>query len=322
MKTYKPINGSYVLSCILNNFDIGVVDTHFGYSRFNISSNKPILVIVDDERFFTKEQELQKLVKPNTFFLFKTKSQQSKSKIENSFVFEYLDILEDCFALNYTNFSPYKSNNPFNFICLNGKYTDTRKILVSELVKSGLAGKNFVSFSDYKKIKNVYRPDLSSYYKQPPDRVYSRIGNIPCTTNFKNFLHISKKLPSKIVLMAETFQDVFYPCEKTFCAFFTNRVPITISSPDSNKKLSSEGFDLFEDIVNYDYDDIKGKKKRVKQCIIDNYNILSNGIKTDRSIIERTESNFNHLKNKWFLSKLKQLEKEVQIYSNGKTCKL
>jgi len=326
MKFYSPINKSYVLSFILNNFNIEVIDTHlqvqkdFGKKRFNPGLEKPTLVIVDDENYFTNNagiilrpltrESLEQLNNSNTHFLFKSKELENEYRFKNSFSFEFFDILEDCFAMNYvdSNILRNKFDHKYNFICLNGRYKKNRAILVKKIIQMGLAESNYVSFYDNKELLDVNTPKLDWYYNQSPDRVKDSINNIPCTGNFKNYIRINEELSSKIILMAETQQSVFYPCEKTFCGFFTRRIPITISSLGANKRMADEGFDMFEDLVNYDYDEIKDEPLRIIACMHDNYEILSKGIHFDESIIKRVDNNFNYLKNDWFKSKLRELE--------------
>jgi hypothetical protein len=89
--------------------------------------------------------------------------------------------------------------------------------------------------------------------------------------------------------------------EKTFKSFGLRQIPIWFAVPGLVREIRKLGFDLFDDIVNHDYDKIEDQTERF-QAVIDQVHRLDQTLSVSRcqeirrSIKDRLNENFNLLK--------------------------
>jgi len=331
------INNSYMIKYISEKFpELCIVDTFASMDFSDLfvygDTKKQKIVIYDEENFEINNKKNFKLPKKlhedDNIYIIKTPVGLKKYNYKNVVLSVYFDILEDLFSLSLIeekelNDLISNNENKYTFLSLNNTVNINKFKLIKELSKNNLLEKAYVSFGEYK--KNNFRltteekkflkiSDYTNRYKifeKPPERVCHTFRNVECSANFINNFYIKKNMSTNIALMQETFLHRYYPCEKTFLPFFTQKIPIILSAENSMLELKKQGFDIFEDMVDFSYDSEKEKEKRVKKCVNNNLDLLRTGIQTNKKIKERFDFNFFHLKI-FFQNQLELLENDIK----------
>jgi hypothetical protein len=139
-------------------------------------------------------------------------------------------------------------------------------------------------------------------------------GGVSVSSNLENLFYISENIPGMISIQVETFttDDYFKSCltEKSMTALATQQIPIIVG-PNAGlvDQIEKEGFDVFRDIINHDYDREKDYYARLKSAININLEVLSGNQKIP-DIGDRLKSNQRYLFGQWTddtLSKLKNV---------------
>ena len=293
----------------------------------------------------------KKIMEKDSVFITKTPKGLSNYNFKNKVISTYFDIMEDFFALSHLeqkdlDILSSENKNQYTFLCLNNNPKLNRIKLIYKLAKKDLLKNSYTSFGEmnfveeklyFEKIKSKkinhqqrysgYSRIIPEHQKQfikysdydikynttkyHPEKAFHTFGDIQCTTNFLNYFDIKENMDSNIVLIEETFLHTYYPCEKTFLPFFTQKIPIVISSHNAMSEIKKEGFDIFEDIVDFSYDSEENIDKRIERCVEDNEELLRTGIQNSKELKERFDYNFFHLKT-FFEKQLKLLEDDIR----------
>lgn len=130
-----------------------------------------------------------------------------------------------------------------------------------------LRKKMFTGFNRLKKHKNIINDDFDIYKGSANDNI----------SNFNNRLSdLYKNTFIEIVSETTFFEKCFLITEKTANCFLGCNFPIILNSKGSVEFLRTIGFDMFDDIINHDYDTISDPFERLYCAIHDNKEILFN----------------------------------------------
>jgi len=227
---------------------------------------------------------------------------------------------------NYMNFTPLiEKSATKNFISLNRGDRPHRVYLVSNLYAKNLHNYGQISLLtpqnpdeklnetityDYENDQNYelanvgFSKYLTEHNHQTDDsyHIYPQRGN-DNLRNFQDSLQ-SKYLNSYVEFVSETSynEKSFNITEKTLHFIYGCNYPIMISSPGVVKFLREMGIDMFDDIIDHSYDDIKDPCERIVQAINKNIEILTMDLDTLRKQWEsdkyRMEQNINFVQTK------------------------
>jgi len=102
-------------------------------------------------------------------------------------------------------------------------------------------------------------------------------------SNFKNKLkNFYRETFVEIISETSCTEKCFNITEKTLNSFYGCNFPIFISSKGTVRTLREIGFDMFDDIINHQYDELDNVVDRIFRAITDNLELLSN--------VERTKN--------------------------------
>ena len=102
--------------------------------------------------------------------------------------------------------------------------------------------------------------------------------------------------------------------EKSIMPYAVQRIPLILGNKNVNKKYKNDGFDIFDDIVDYSYDSMDFDDIQKPYIMIkNNEKLLKNGVDLDK-IKPRLEKNYNFLINDWVDNKIDNLIKEIKKF--------
>ena len=209
-----------------------------------------------------------------------------------------------------------------SYCSLNGTRNQVRELLLYKLNEYGLLSEGYVTacgqfFLDLNDDVKTYISEdkfFDKFYYDEDHKYYQ-------DKNLVNILYIDKHIPGNIFLTVESFnydqvEKSLRPLytEKTSTPFLTKRIPLIIGYKDIINNLRDDGFDMFDDIIEYEYDEIDHMdyQKKVDLCIKNNAHILkSNNFYEDFEIDKRLEYNKAHY-NIWVESKILNLESNIE----------
>jgi hypothetical protein len=196
-------------------------------------------------------------------------------------------------------------DSPYTFVSLNRGLRYPRAMLISLLYGLGLEKNGMISCMFRKKIKNLFKETkwqtrddqlnirdlLENGFKKfkkskllinDDEDIYGKSHN-DNVSNFKNSLTSYYK-QTFVELIGETSytEPAFNITEKTLNSIYAYNFPIWISSKGSVKFLRNMGLDVFDDIINHDYDSIEDPIDRMYRAINDNKDLLTDTDNTKR----------------------------------------
>ena len=310
------------------------------YGFLSLAANKPVrylprvtakvtnaVVIFDDEMYDTSESIpfenfSNALVLTGSVSRYK---QLLDKKVDTVF-WPWLHWFRYLIPLRRINVLPIINNNDeyvFNF--LNRRWQSGRDYLIKfivekypALITTGyISANNFVYYGDYPGIKkdiefvnSFENLDKGARIEDPSDSSLIKEG---CSPIVKNFYNIANHIPGKVLIQIETadINQEFFPLisEKSMLSFAVNRIPIIVShKPGVINLLRNEGFDMFDDIINHEYDNIEDYYQRLEKCIELNLPILARKVNIP-DINNRLTTNQNFLFNNWSNKKLNEIVK-------------
>jgi hypothetical protein len=136
------------------------------------------------------------------------------------------------------------------------------------------------------------------------ERHNHQLNNIGYSSTVANYFFIQKNISAAINISVETTMQPFFPTEKSFLGFFTKKIPIVLAEPNRMSELETEGFDIFQDYVNHNYDFLLDPMERITRALTDNRDLLT---QFDTDVINRVNANFDFLLNEWLDRKLIEL---------------
>ena len=186
----------------------------------------------------------------------------SQEPIKNYYILSW-----DTFLLHYSKYYLEKSygkqvrdiniNPMFNkhFICLNKHPREQRSITIDNLYKEGLFEYGLISWNN-----------LSKNWQEPYDFKYweERVMNLDIDSPEINKLNIHSSFNTDFLLnhgcvlnyVIETMVDSrnIFISEKTYKNFLINQPFFSVGSVRHNRTLKSMGFELYDELFNYDYE--------------------------------------------------------------------
>lgn len=230
-------------------------------------------------------------------------------------------------TVNYRN----KFLDEYNFICLNRNPGFHRVRIVEKLADYNLLTQGFVTahfkdlpecrehFEDIK-YKDLSVDDLSHYVTTMSsgfERHNHIINGVPCSTNVKNFVHISESMTGHTVISSETEYNNAI-ADKSFMFAFCKKMPITFGKFPIIDMLREEGFDCFDDVIDQSYTKLNWELQ-VEQGIDHNINLLNNSMASmEKEINERTDNNLDFLLGPWLQRRLDKLTEAIYNWNKGK----
>ena len=206
----------------------------------------------------------------------------------------------------------------FNF--LNRRWSPGRYYLLdfifrihSDLLHYGTVTAN--KFTYYQDHPLLYKDrDFLAFYKNHDtfgENITIKNG-LSVSSNLENLFYIAENIPGVISIQVETFtpDDFYKSCytEKSMTALATQQIPIIIGpQPGLIARLENQGFDVFRDVVNQEYDKEKDYNRRLELAINNNVEILS-GKKSIPNLDDRLKSNQQYLFSSWTNKELTRLQ--------------
>lgn len=225
----------------------------FNYNKIKIISpldNIDILkTTYPDIDFFdkTKVPGLRFFCSPFNHMLHDSNSNhQNYTKVKGKYVYS---------GLNWSD-----SKKEYLFMCLNNRQHIHRALLVNEILKEGLEKDILLSCN----FGENFNENLYFWNESKNDVVKGVDINLKKITIdgdnlfgiFSPNIHLAKKAYIDIVTETNPAELMFIT-EKTAKPFFNLQFPIIFGPPGIIKKLKEYGFDIFDDIINHDYDDLE-----------------------------------------------------------------
>jgi hypothetical protein len=193
-------------------------------------------------------------------------------------------------------------DSPYTFVSLNRNYRHPRAVLISllyglDIYKNGMISCMFRDLitnltkeikwpftSEQKKILNKgFRRFKNSDLLINDDLEIYQNHNNDNYSNFQNKLSkYYKQTFVEIVNETSYTEKAFNLTEKTLNSIYGCNFPIILSSKGTVSFLRNIGLDLFDDIINHDYDSIEDPIVRMFTAIIDNRELLTNNTKTKK----------------------------------------
>lgn len=150
----------------------------------------------------------------------------------------------------------------YPFICLNNKNSIHREALIDHLAKYNLIDRGVVTWH---KFMNMYNGYKFNYYDNS-----TRTIDDDFSTKQDSFIIPKQWHESFLHVVGESTVHAHFITEKTIIPMLLKKPLVTISRQGFNKKLLELGFKLYDEIIDYSYDD--------KESLIDRADILCKSI--------------------------------------------
>ena len=174
-----------------------------------------------------------------------------------------------------------------NYCCLINRSTDTRRQLFDFLQEKNLLDLGFVSYRNVKRYSSeeylLSEPFINfketHYTNEHSDNPRQYVWYFPLTDFLFDF-------------SVETFnEEVPFLTEKSTKAFFWGKIPVSTSSRNLMHYLEQFGFDIFRDIVDYNYDIQKDLDLRMELYLQEIYKLATMDVNTITDLKIRLENN-------------------------------
>jgi hypothetical protein len=315
---FKSYRNSWLCGFIKSNFsEYNFIDQYFNkFSYKNLLTNN--IIYLDDEspKSWTWALELQPNKNKNIILICKIKEvyKQLSDLGYKCLYYPYWHIVDDAIAmkklLEFINVTSLH-NRDYSFCCLNRRKTPYRDYTVEQLVKLDLIKYGYVTYIEHTHTINPIEglqphPKMDHYVCSSVgyERHNHQLNSIGYSSCLANFLYIIKNISAPINISVETTMESFFPTEKSFLGFFTKKIPIVLAESNRMFELEAEGFDIFRDYVNHEYDLLPNPMERITRALSDNRNLLTH---FDVDISNRVNANFDFLLNEWLDRKLIEL---------------
>lgn len=191
-------------------------------------------------------------------------------------------------------------NSPYTFVSLNRNYRHPRAILLSLLFGLGIHKHGMISCMFKDSITNLTKEikwPFTSEQKKILNKGFRKFKNsdllinddleIYQNHNNDNYSNFQNKLSKyykqtfvEIVNETSYTEKAFNLTEKTLNSIYGCNFPIILSSKGTVSFLRNMGLDLFDDIINHDYDSIEDPIDRMFAALRDNQELLTNNTRT------------------------------------------
>lgn len=201
--------------------------------------------------------------------------------------------------LDYSKLEPVLDKNfdsNYTFLSLNRNKRSHRAMLVSLLYGLNLEQHGLISCMFKESIDNLFQytcwPEYDVYnygfnrFKSSElvlndDPVIYTNGNNDNVSNFKNKLTpYYQNTFVEIITETSYTEKCFNLTEKTLNSIYGCNFPIILSSQGAVSFLRNAGMDMFDDIVNHNYDSLENPSDRLYRAVSDNIELLTNNKKT------------------------------------------
>lgn len=161
-------------------------------------------------------------------------------------------------------------NFKYKFICLNKGPKLHRRYTMDYLEKYGLIENNAISFREL----NSQNIGLK-YWKEK--QIFLDQENADVKT-FNQEIVPTQYQYSFMQLVTESLDDIFIISEKTAIPLFFNKPFLVVSCKHFHKKLQEMGFQLYDELFDYSFDDIDDLQERIDKLVqnINKYKDKSN----------------------------------------------
>lgn len=144
------------------------------------------------------------------------------------------------------------------FTSLNNRAHNFRKMFIDQMYNADLFDYGYVSWNDI----DTETEYLFKYWT--PERML--LSDRTCTYTQDFFkLPTTEFKDSLFSLIAESTMDAIFTTEKTYIAILHRRPFLTFGAPNANLYMKTLGFKLFENIIDYSFDEIDDDTERCKQ---------------------------------------------------------
>lgn len=321
-----------VFDFVSNKDQYNSFNTMCNYIDKNILDN--MIVFIDDERiesygygcideFFQLLKKID-LRRKNVIFIVVTEvflNLAKKYNIKNVIHEPHLEVINFYFGLYRikNKLVGYTSEN-VPFVCLNGLMNPLRlktilKLDEYDLLEQGYVTaftQSFTNIPNHIRQKIKYDKSFESFYYK--DRYKE-------DKNLINLIYIDRYIPGNIFLTIESFNNFDVAkslrplyTEKTLSPFLLRRLPLIIGMKNIIKRLEDEGFDMFTDLIDYEYDSIDpiNIDEKVNLCISKNIKILQgNNFYSNADLNSRLDYNKNYVYS-WLNSKVESIESNIK----------
>jgi hypothetical protein len=228
---------------------------------------------INHEITLLKVNEILKNCGATLFIVFASENQDYYNKINNlsniNIIFVPLSLLF-LFHYNHQNVTKMLRNEIKNqnfdnlFINLNHRSHYHRCLLMDEMAK-----RNLLQYGNYSWIIPNYEFNFE-YWKQKKVTYdsfpFTNCEDVHFTMNYENPL---------VNIVTETTTDLFYMSEKTFKPILINQIFLLLGSKNQNINLKKYGFELYDEIFDYDFDSKIDIKDRI-DGLLDNIDRIKN----------------------------------------------
>lgn len=238
------------------------------------------IVIISDTEWFWKIDEnfLNKLydkgIKKVTFVFssfthsfYKNYYRHDKVKIEivnwNTFWFNWAEM---CLNATVDHKSYFPSKFKYPFINLNNKSHRHRCALIDNISEQGLLEKGVVSWNRFLNVNEEYKfKHYDNSYRNLDNFLKIQDSFHLCQEYHESFLHV----------IGEATDEVPFITEKTVIPILLKKPFVVLSLPNYSKYLQDLGFQLYDEIIDYQFDKIEDLDLRAKALVTNLHNILN-----------------------------------------------
>jgi hypothetical protein len=184
---------------------------------------------------------------------------------------------------------PIEMKHTKNYCCLINRSTPVRRQLFNFLQEKNLLESGYVSYRNVNRA-NVANNDhfLSKPYKNFKDIHYTDDQ----TDNPRQYVWYYPLQDFLFDFSIETFdEDVPFLTEKSTKAFFWGKIPVSTSSRNLMNYVEQFGFDIFRDIIDYNYDIQRDPKLRINLFLQQVYKLATMNINDIPDLRQRLKNN-------------------------------
>lgn len=175
-----------------------------------------------------------------------------------------------------------------NYCCLINRSTDTRRQLFDFLQEKNLLESGHVSYRNVNRYNINVDHLLVKPYKNFKDVQYTDDQ----TDNPRQYVWYFPLLDFLFDFSIETFdEDVPFLTEKSTKAFFWGKIPVSTSSRNLMHYIEQFGFDIFRDVVDYNYDIQRDPTVRMELYLREIHKLATMDITTISDLEIRLENN-------------------------------
>lgn len=275
-----------------------------------VKSQKPnnIYIISDTEWRYHLDEDFCNLLKQYTNLNFLFGSYDSSWYKENynghnlhfwnTFWFNWASMCLKS-VVNYNDVSYNNFITPF--ICLNNKRNVLRCSIVDNLARHNYIDKGNVTWNKFKNVEGYKLKYYNDSFRSLDDDFFNKQDS---------FIIPKQWYTSLFHIVGESTNEVPFITEKTVNPILMKKPFLVLGCKGFNQKLKELGFDLFEDIIDYKFDQEDNVEKRGEMLVENLHDIVncSNLNKLYKKLLPNVEHNYHValsiMKNKDFIPQL------------------